>query len=344
MPEEPTLKSLLKTRFRGTLMGGAIGDALGFPFEGSSRSFMVAVGDEVTQRYEKHRSGYFPRGQYSDDTQMTLATVEAIVEAGGIEGESIAASFIPLWRENRIVGRGNACTEAVQRLMDGVADWRTSGAEEGRAGNGAAMRIAPLGLWDYDQQERLGGHVELVSRITHNDARAVAGAAAVAAAVAYNVTHREVILGDFLDFVSGVAQPFHEQMAKVIQDLPRLLSIPDQRALEMISTFGFPGAYRESHDGITPFVVSTVMLALYYFLRSPTNYEMTVRNCLLAGGDVDTTAGIAGSISGALNGIDALPKKLVEGMQSRDRILELADRFYNRKEQQRSRLPTQERP
>ena len=91
MADEPTLRSRLKSRFRGTVLGAAVGDALGFPFEGSSRSFVMAIGSDAITHYEKHRSGYFPEGQYSDDTQMSLATIESIVEAGGVDGAGISA-------------------------------------------------------------------------------------------------------------------------------------------------------------------------------------------------------------------------------------------------------------
>ncbi|MFQ5654986.1 MAG: ADP-ribosylglycohydrolase family protein, partial [Planctomycetota bacterium] len=310
MASDRSLKALLRPRFRGTILGGAIGDALGFPFEGTSRSFMVALGDDITDSFAKHRSGYFPQGQYSDDTQMTIATVEAILKAERVDGRAIADAFVPLWRENRIIGRGNACSEAIQRLIDGTADWRSSGAEEGRAGNGAAMRAAPIGLWDYDQPERLIVDGEIAASITHHDPSAIAGAAAVAAGVAYNLTHREVILGDLLDAVSGAAGRFDAELASHIRDLPRYLSLPGEKALEEISTLGLSGPYRETREGITPSVVPTVLIALYYFLRTPTQYVDAVRNCLLVGGDVDTTASVVGSLSGALNGIEGIPEHL----------------------------------
>ncbi|MEM7164600.1 MAG: ADP-ribosylglycohydrolase family protein [Planctomycetota bacterium] len=326
--DEPSLRERLKPRFRGTLLGGAIGDALGFPFEGSSRFFVCALGDEAVQRFERHRSGYYAAGQYSDDTQMTLALANSIVEHGVVDGAKVAAAFVPLWRENRIVGRGGACSEAVQRLIDGSATWETSGAEEGRAGNGAAMRAAPLGLWNHDRPHELLHDVELTSRITHTDVRAVAGAAVVATSVSYNLTHHDVILGDFLDVVGQAAGHFSDGFAQSLQQLPRLLSLREEEAVAEIAKSGLDSAYRESSDGITPFVVPTVLIALYAFLRSPNDFEGALRCCLQAGGDVDTTASICGSISGALNGIDGLPPALVDGVVDGDQIVAVADAMY----------------
>ena len=337
MSDEPSLQDLLLPRFRGALVGGAIGDALGFPFEGSTRNLMLAVGSGVTQRFERHRSGYYPPGQYSDDTQMTLATVDAILEVEGVEGRVVADHFVPLWRENRIIGRGSACSEAIGRLMRGEADWESSGAPEGRAGNGAAMRATPLGLWHYDDPAALLEDIEVVSAITHQDRRAIAGAAAVATAIAYCVTHRDVILGEFLDDVAKAAAHFHEDLAAYLRDLPRILSFQEEDALRHFSTLGLETPYRENHDGITPFVIPTVLVAFYYFLRSPEHFERTVGSCLQAGGDVDTVASIAGALSGAQNGDEGIPKHLREGVLHTGQISKLAEEFYEVKQRQRRR-------
>ncbi|MGE3166650.1 MAG: ADP-ribosylglycohydrolase family protein [Planctomycetota bacterium] len=328
---EPTLKSLLRSRFRATLLGGAIGDALGFPFEGYSSSFMAALGNEATQQFVRHRSGYFPAGQYSDDTQLTLATVEALLEQRGFDGAAIARHFVPLWRDNLVVGRGRATSEAIDRLLNGTADWQTSGAEEGRAGNGAAMRAAPFGLLDFDDTERLIEHAVAASRITHKDPLAVAGAVAIAAAVAYNLTHRDVILGEFLDCVGGATRGVDARFANYVITMPRLLSLREEAAVDEISTTGLDGPYRESGDGIAPFVVPSVLIALYHFLRTPHDFRATVRGCLYAGGDVDTTTALAGAVSGALNGEAALPQNLVESLQDAARIRDLADQLHELK-------------
>ena len=337
MSDRPSLKSMIKPRFRGTLVGGALGDALGFPYEGSSRSYMVALGQKLVEGFERHRSGYFPAGQFSDDTQMTLATVEAILTARDLDGATVAEAFIPLWRENRIVGRSEVCTEAIQRLIDGSADWTRSGAEPGHADSSAAMRAAPIGLWDYDNQELIAEHAALIGGITQRDTRAQAGAAAVAAAVAYNMTHREVILGDFVDLVADTSGALDPGFAHHVRELPRLLALPEAAAIEQISVLGLEDPPLEAREGIPVAVVPTVTMALYGFLRSPSEYLSAVHRCLLAGGNVDSTASIVGAISGAMNGIDELPDTLVLALPRAGTILHLADALYALKDEQRAR-------
>src|SRR5262245_9720560 len=103
----------------GVLVGGAIGDALG----------------GVTER-----SGFV----ISDDTQLTLATCEAIVEAGGVDPERIAGSFLKWFRAGAITGIGSSTLKSL-RDLDVGGHWALCGAKgERAAGNGAAMRIAPL--------------------------------------------------------------------------------------------------------------------------------------------------------------------------------------------------------
>jgi ADP-ribosylglycohydrolase len=322
----PSLRAMLRPKFRGALLGAAVGDALGFPFEGSSRSFMAALGPDALRAFEAHRSGYFPAGQFADATQLTLATVESIIESQGFSGPALAASFLPLWRENRIIGRSPDCTEAVGRLIARTADWRTSGCEEGRAGNGAAKRAIPLGLWNYDEPERLVEETVLAAEITHRDRRAVAGAVAVATAVAYSLTHRDVVLGEWIDAVTGAIASIDDALAEGLRQLPRLLSLGEREAVREIGTIG--GAEPDA----TPLVIESVMTAFYWFLRHPDDWSATVGGCLRSGGATDTIASIGGGISAAFHGVEAIPAGLRKSVVEGDRILQLADRLHTLKE------------
>ncbi len=337
MAETPTLRSLLRSRIRGALLGGAVGDALGFPFEGSTHAFMSALGADVMKAFEAHRSGYFPAGQFSENTQMTLSTVEAILAAKEFSGREVAKGFLPLWRENRVIGRSTGCTEAISRLLGGTADWRTSGCEEGWAGSGAAERAVPLGLWNYDEAQQLIEQAVLAAEITHRDPRAVAGAVGVAAAAAYSLTHREIILGDWLDEVGGAMTSICPSFAQCLGELPRILSLGESDALNAIEQLGKRERSSETRGEQSSSVVPTIMTAFYWFLRFPDEWVLTVCGCLRSGGDVSTIAAIGAGISGAFNGDGAIPDVLRQTVVDRDRILQLADRLHNLKESQRQR-------
>jgi ADP-ribosylglycohydrolase len=114
---------------RGCIIGGVIGDAMGGPFEGRLGPL----------RFEEHTAW-----SISDDSQLTLATCESIIELGKVSPEHIAQQFAHWYRARRITGVGASTLKALRDLDAGV-HWALAGAKgEMSAGNGAAMRIAPL--------------------------------------------------------------------------------------------------------------------------------------------------------------------------------------------------------
>jgi len=151
---------------------------LGAPFEGL---WSHSIPDENILLAGFAEFEGYPRGQFTDDTQLTVATVQAILKAGDVSPHQIASSIASLWRKQAVIGPGGACTHAAMTYL-GTRNWQTCGAAVGQAGNGTAMRTAALGLLFLRDPERLPGAVADVSRIMHHDPRSVAGGIAVAKA------------------------------------------------------------------------------------------------------------------------------------------------------------------
>src|SRR5205085_1428019 len=151
----------LENRVLGCLVGGAVRDALGAPFEGYWGQQIPGPNDLLSDYAEFE--GY-PRGQYTDDTQLTLATVESIVGRGALEPADVARSIASLWKTQSVVGPGGACTFAAHAFLKS-RDWTTCGAPVGQAGNGTAMRTAALGLYFLRDPDRLPRGVAEISRI-----------------------------------------------------------------------------------------------------------------------------------------------------------------------------------
>src|SRR5688572_11891772 len=115
----------------GCIVGGAIGDAAGASFEGSPVGCVPHLVRNLDWRL-------------TDDTQLTLATCEALTESGAPDPACIAASFLRWFRARRLTGLGASTLKALRDLEVGV-HWALAGRKgERAAGNGAAMRIAPL--------------------------------------------------------------------------------------------------------------------------------------------------------------------------------------------------------
>ena len=149
----------------GSIVGGALGDGWGRPFEGTVPRGAIRVPDELV---------------VTDDTQLTLATCEAVIDGGIIDPAKIAERFLVWFRAGRLRGLGASTFKAL-RDLDAGAHWALSGAKgERSAGNGAAMRIAPLAflldLTNDDERRTLRD----VCRITHHHDEAYVGGLAVA--------------------------------------------------------------------------------------------------------------------------------------------------------------------
>ena len=323
----------LRSRFRGALLGCAVGDALGFPHQDYSRSFMRSLPGPLTAAFPKHSSGFYPLGQYSDDTQEACAVAEAIIESGGVDGQIVAEHMIPLWRDQLIVDRSLAGTEAMQRIVKGETTWEHSGLPLGRIENCSIPRVIAVGLWEHAHLEDLGDSAEKVTAITHRDPRPIAASAAYAAALAYAVVSDDLILGTFIDQVSRAAGRFSGDLAEAILDFPRILSQTEYRAHEIICRVaegGPEGRTPGFDEGVTDNAIMTILAVIYDFLKNPFDFEKAVESALRAGGDVDTVAALTGALSGSLLGQEAIPEHLATGVLDSAVIEDRADRLLNR--------------
>lgn len=305
-------------RVLGCLLGGAVGDALGAPFEGLWGE-LIPEPEALLADFAEFEG--YPRGQWTDDTQLTLATVESVIEEGGIDPERIARAIARLWARNEVIGPGGACTRAAHAFLDG-ADWTRCGAPVGQAGNGGAMRTAPLGLLFRDVEERLVREVGDVSRITHQDPRSVAGGVAIAAAVCHLANAVATGPSTLCDVVARAARSHDPALADLVHVLPEHLDVEPAAAAPWLAWAGMPRPELE-RPIITPFVVPTVLACLWGVLRHPTSWTAAVSSVIRLGGDVDTT----GAIMGAALGPEAIPRRLVERVVDAERIHGLAAEY-----------------
>ncbi len=309
-------------RFRGCLLGLALGDALGAPYEFFDPRDIPET-DRLVSRFGRVMD--LPVGTVTDDTQMALALARSLVERGRLVGEDVASRFAELWQQGAVIGPGLACSEAVGRILGGV-DWHKAGCPEGRAGNGTAMRVAPVGLFRFASPEALLKDARTQSIITHTDRRAVAGAVVVARAVSLCVTAEEVDAQAFVDELARVADVGCPEFAEYVRRLPEWLGAPEEEAVVEIARAGQPTF---ADRVITPFVVPTVLASLYAFLRTPGDFRESVAYVIRLGGDTDTTGAITGAISGSLNGESALPPHLLPHLREGRRQPHLVEALYH---------------
>jgi len=291
--------------FRGAIYGLAIGDALGWPNEGTGP---VQASGPVTDLPHP--------ALYTDDTQMSLALARALLTSGEADTETlmraIGEEFIA-WAASPANDRapGATCMRAIARLRVGTP-WREAGVASSK-GCGTAMRTAPVGLYYHGDRQRLYSVARDSSLITHGHPCALAGGIATAylVSLALDGTTPASMPGLLLDFAGGECPEFDALILQVqalgLQDDPR-------RACRSLGQ----GWVAEE----------AVALALYCFLRSPTDYRATVTTAANVEGDSDSVACIAGAISGAYNGEAAIPPDWVLRIEDSAYLGEMGSHLY----------------
>lgn len=325
-----------KDQFSGCLIGQCLGDALGFVVEGFSPEACKRYVEDYLETGQSIDFGRFPFpfGQYSDDSQLARELIQSYVDCKKFEPSNYAERIKMIFAEKRIVGFGYSTKEAAKRLFQGIS-WEESGTPPPSAGNGSAMRAAPIGMFFFNDPRTLIQSAHDQGRITHKDLRCSAGAVAISGAVALVMQEKQIHMDSFLSTLSAWAGSIEKGFSSELTKLNQWINMQPQEAAMFIAKTGIDKDYidEDGWKGISPFVVSSVLWSLYSFLRTPYDYWQTICTSIIAGGDVDTTAAMAGAISGAYLGISAIPSHLLNYLTDRgtwnyNELIELAHQCY----------------
>ncbi len=302
----------------GCLLGLALGDALGFVVEAEPPGVALAyVRDELRAgRAGERGHPSFPFGQYSDDTQLARELLLSLQEAGRFDPETFGRRLAALFATNRDVGAGPGSRAAALRLAAGTP-WTEAGAPAPYAGNGSAIRAAPLGLLYGDDPAALVRVAVAQSRVTHQDRRCAAGAVAMAGAAALAARRGHIDPPAWLEELAGLVRPVDQGMAWAIELVRGWASLGPNEAARALHTAGLDPDARDPWLGVSAHVVPSVSWALYAFLRSPDSYWDVVCTAIGVGGDTDSMAAMAGALAGSRLGIGALPAGLVARLNDR---------------------------
>jgi len=170
----------LLDRFRGCILGQAVGDALGAPFEtmpGDAIYYAFGSAGKILAKPPVDQL------QYTDDTQMMIGVVETLAEYGEIRHDELMQAFVANFDAGRGYGPG---TQQIIEFAAGGGDWRALSNTifpGGSLGNGAAMRVAPVGLVFHDDLDRVEQQAVLSAVPTHTHPIGVDGARLLAVAV-----------------------------------------------------------------------------------------------------------------------------------------------------------------
>lgn len=271
-------------RLKGSILAGAIGDAWGSGFENQlplADDTFYLLGNPFVK---------MPEWGMTDDTQLTLATLEVMTKEEVPTPETTAIHFLQLYQRKKLRGLGASTLKALRELEFG-GHWSQVGRRgEYAAGNGAAMRIAPLAFVENISRTT----IREICSITHDNDEAYIGALSVVLAI------KAAIKGDWQGDNNLISLIVHQIPDTRIRD--RLLEIESLDNLQAIGELGNSG-----------YVVDTVPLAIAAANQvRKIGLEQMFQTLIDLGGDTDTNCSIAGQIAGALIGKEGIPNSLRE--------------------------------
>src|SRR5690242_313727 len=329
-----------RDRVRGSLLGGAIGDALGAPVEFEQGRAIVAAHPERLRSFVSGQAGW-PPGTITDDTQMTLFTMEGLIRAS-VRTERGLGFTVPVvhhaydrWMDTQLLpgpsgdrdgwlqgeqwlyarrAPGNTCLNALTETRNGPYGEQSV---NGSKGCGGVMRVAPFGLlpdtysteWVFDAAAEAAGY-------THGHPTGKLASGALAALV--HEVCRGAGLAEALDVTAEVlaAREGHEETSEALADARELAALPSGQVT--VEQLGGGWIAEEA-----------LAIGVYAALAYPESEQVLDALALAVthSGDSDSTGAICGNILGALHGETALPSELAHAVEGRSVILQLADDF-----------------
>src|SRR5258708_7034694 len=357
--------------FQGAMLYSAVGDALGWPTEygythknrGLKPFYEVPLAGFVEWRQlYAGWSGYeepVRAGEYSDDTQLTLAIARCISVTGQIDAERFAYEELPLWLQYQR-GGGQTLKVAARLLLDRELVWNNNFYDTGgrlytQAGaNGAAMRNLPVALANVGDEHGIVKNSFVNAIVTHGHPRAILGTVLYGLAVNYALIHAGGSVTDTLiEYLSSNIQSIESMiegdlsLAEWVRQWDKHSKEPfwstfkrtrleATRFLEGISRFPthldyykFIGARNPLYKGSG---LATVCAAIYLFLHFHDQPEMALATSANTfGSDTDTIAAFLGALLGAYHGRSAasMPQVLLNSVQDHDYLLYLPEHLHS---------------
>jgi len=319
-------------KFSGTLLGVSIGDTLGHPFEGMIRERIYSHFKDFKE-YMKGNKNLFKT--YTDDTQLTLHTAEALIQGSGFNENNFIREYVN-WLDDPPIGPGFGCISSIQKLKYGIP-WKKAASNSG--GNGTAMRVSPIGLFYCKDIKSLNSAALKSSVITHSHPAAAASAIVIARAIAFLIDKSietsfsvEKFFEAIISSISGSREKIWEDFIKILNRVKNNLNISIESGLIKFSQVGVKSPFFiEDYLGkafVHPYAISTVACAIFVFLKNVNSFEDCIIQLATAGGDSDTVGAIGGSLAGAYLGLGNIPEDLINIVKERKHILKVSEQLH----------------
>jgi ADP-ribosyl-[dinitrogen reductase] hydrolase len=291
------------SRFRGCLLGLAVGDAVGTTVEFRPRGSFPPVTDLTG-------GGPFglKPGDWTDDTSMALCLAASLVERGGFDAKDQMDRYLRWYLDGYLSSNGR-CFDIGNTVRQALARYQHTGdpfsgsTDPNTAGNGSIMRLAPVVLFFYPDPESIWHYAAESSRTTH------------AAPECLDACR---LLGDILfRALNGASKD-----DCLFGTLPERLASP---AIQAIAHGEYRNKRAQQIKG-SGHVVASLEAALWCFWTTET-YEAAILAAANLGDDADTTAAICGQVAGAFYGEEGIPSRWLEKLVMRNEIACFAEQL-----------------
>src|SRR3989344_502526 len=330
----------MREKYRATLIGTAIGDTLGMPVVGWTREQIKRYVGKITEPINhpvltvnkdeygplKHYGRGLEKGQYSDDTILTLALAESIVAKKGLDLHDIALGQLYEYTSRKGQeydgGFGGTTREAFGRLLEGVSPLDSG--VIGGPGNAPAMKMSPAGLFIEASQSAFGIIMaKQIGKITHLDPRSQASGAVQAIATHLLLTDipRNSFLKQVLIASEAQEEPLTEQFTwhKSGNLTSRIKWVVENKDANEEEAY--------NHLGCSSVVYKSYPFALFMFQKYWDNPIEGLIETVNFGGDCDTTGAMVGALIGAKNGM-IFPTEWLDVLQGKERLIAAADGIF----------------
>lgn len=299
------------------VIGLAIGDAMGVPLE-------FCVREKLMQHPTTQMLGYgshdVPKGSWSDDSSMTLATIDAIIKDGCINYNTIATNFLE-WMKNAkytptdtVFDIGRTCLRAIAKFESNqeIAE-KCGGTSEMDNGNGSMMRILPLTYYCFSKnmnEKEIYEIVKNVSSITHG--------------------HEISIMGCFIYVMYGIELLSNKNLTHAYEKIKKIKynTYFSEKTIDRYERILKKNIKKYSLDEIksTGFIVDTLEATLWILLNT-NSYNQSIIGAINLGNDTDTVGACVGGLAGIYYGLENINKTWQSELLKYDYIVELCDKF-----------------
>ena len=299
------------------VIGLAVGDAMGVPLEFCMREKLMQHPTTQMLGYGSHD---VPKGSWSDDSSMTLATIDAIIKDGCINYNTIATNFLE-WMKNAkytptdtVFDIGRTCLRAIAKFESNqeIAE-KCGGTSEMDNGNGSLMRILPLTYYCFSKnmnEKEIYEIVKNVSSITHG--------------------HEISIMGCFIYVMYGIELLSNKNLTQAYKKIKKIKynTYFSEKTIDRYVRILKKNIKKYSLDEIksTGFIVDTLEATLWILLNT-NSYNQSIIGAINLGNDTDTVGACVGGLAGIYYGLENINKTWQSELLKYDYIVELCDKF-----------------